>query len=122
MPKPRSVEKYRDRENHPTFYASMLPDIRNVARACGYAVTIHGSMARDFDLVAIPWTDKALTAETLVRRICRATKTFYVTRKGNRKLPWQKRPHGRRGISLMFGGKPYLDLSVIPRRKRRKHG
>lgn len=39
-----------------------LPDFRliwEVARGCGYAIGLHGSMKRDVDLIAVPWTDEA---------------------------------------------------------------
>jgi len=39
------------------FYAVVYPTLRDVAKLHGYALAIHGTMTRDFDLVAIPWTE-----------------------------------------------------------------
>lgn len=107
----------RDSENLPTFYASLLPEIREAGRKSGYAITIHGSMARDFDLVAVPWTRKAVSARALVRQMCRLTRTLFVS--NDPASSDVKRPHGRRAWKLFFGGKPYLDLSIMPRAQDR---
>ncbi len=39
----------------PHFYAVCLPEMQRIAKGCGYNLIVHGSMDRDFDLVAIPW-------------------------------------------------------------------
>ena len=42
-----------------------LPDInriRKLAREVGYAVCVHGSLKRDFDLIAVPWTPRTESA------------------------------------------------------------
>jgi len=33
-------------------------------RDCGYAIAPHGSLARDLDVIAVPWTEDAVSAET----------------------------------------------------------
>lgn len=43
-------------------YAHLYPSLVVDARELGYALALHGSMARDLDLVAIPWTDDAASA------------------------------------------------------------
>lgn len=52
-------------------YAQILPKIRGAAKELGYAA-IHGSMQRDFDLLAVPWVEEAAPAETLVAAIAEA--------------------------------------------------
>lgn len=47
------------------FYACLYHGLCAVARKHGYALTIHGTVARDLDLVAIPWTAEAVDAVTL---------------------------------------------------------
>ena len=42
-----------------------LPKMREAARKLGYAVTTHGSMSRDFDIVVIPWTEDAADIVTV---------------------------------------------------------
>lgn len=43
-------------------YTFLYPILCEAARACGYALAIHGTMQRDLDLVAVPWVDEALPA------------------------------------------------------------
>lgn len=45
--------------NNAPVYAGMYKELTEVARSHGYAMAVHGSMARDFDLICIPWTDTA---------------------------------------------------------------
>ena len=37
----------------------ILPPMRRAAKDDGYAIIVHGSLNRDIDLVAVPWTDAA---------------------------------------------------------------
>lgn len=106
----------------PTF-AWMVPHVAAVARKFGYAIGLHGSMARDLDLIACPWTDQAAPAEALVEAIRESVggsirndpqtednKYYAETRNPNDK------PHGRRAWSIYFSGhRFYIDLSVMPR-------
>ena len=39
-------------------WTEILPGIRRRARHMGYAIAVHGSMARDLDLIAVPWVDR----------------------------------------------------------------
>lgn len=39
------------------FYCGMYPELAEVARKHGYALTVHGSLRKDFDLFAVPWID-----------------------------------------------------------------
>lgn len=39
----------------PAIYTTYFGMLNEAANKLGYALTIHGSMSRDFDLVAIPW-------------------------------------------------------------------
>ena len=40
------------------FYSVCLEGLQTIAKDCGYNLIVHGSMNRDFDLVAIPWIDE----------------------------------------------------------------
>lgn len=96
----------------------MLIDIRRVAKRCGYAIGVHGSMTRDFDLIAVPWTEEATDDYTLIEEIRKKLKAF-VGAGGCA----TKKPHGRRAwvICLDAESRAYLDISVIPRRMSRKN-
>jgi len=92
----------------PAFYGLYFTAMAETARELGWALALHGSMARDLDVMAMPWTADAATPEALVARI--------VERHGL--IPgadgWEAKPHGRRSHSLMMGGHFYVDLSVMP--------
>jgi hypothetical protein len=102
-----------------------LSRVRAVARECGYAVTVHGSLKfeRDLDLVAVPWTPEAVSADQLIARLCEDVPlverpcNLYADPDGPRVEPNpERKPWGRIGWSL--AGCPehrYVDLSVAPR-------
>lgn len=97
--------------------------IRAIAREHGYAVGVHGSLARDLDLLAVPWMVEAVSAQALVSAICegmglreRAVNLYGDPdpRIGPNPEP---KPWGRLAWSLA-GCPPswkYVDLSVAPR-------
>jgi hypothetical protein len=90
-------------------YKSLIPALREVARKSGYAIGIHGSLRRDLDLIAVPWTPKAVRPDLLARRLQIAACGLY-----ERPPRWVQKPHGRIACSLMIGMKAYIDLSVVP--------
>ncbi len=45
------------------YVKALLPALRYLAHGCGYALTTHGTMRRDIDLVAVPWRDGAVSAQ-----------------------------------------------------------
>lgn len=91
---------------------SLLPPLRLAARGCGYAITVHGSLKRDIDLVAIPWVSNAQTPDNLIERLCgviagvlgRATLMSDLTDK----------PHGRKTCTIITCGEAEFDLSIMP--------
>lgn len=44
--------------------------VRALARLHGWAIGEHGSMVRDIDLIAVPWTDDASALHILLAAIC----------------------------------------------------
>lgn len=98
-------------------YEKVLPIVRSVARDHGYAIGLHGSGARDLDLIAAPWTEHAVDALTLVEAVRAAVNGIL----NQNSIPYKK-PHGRlawvifiEGQRISTGGAPYIDLSVMPR-------
>ncbi len=108
--------------------AVLLPALREVAHRHGYALALHGSVERDVDILAAPWRDGATGAPGLMAALFTATEAVmgYATWSGG----WTERetfapplgslpnptvkPHGRLGYSILIGGGPYLDISVMP--------
>ena len=103
----------------PAAYASLYPVLVATARRNGYALAIHGSVRRDFDLIAIPWVEDPSTAHQLVDAI---TKKIGAWRMSGRKgRDPSKKPHGRLTWQLhLENPHMYLDFSVMPVRSTNK--
>lgn len=93
----------------PVYAAALYPRLAEIVRECGYALAVHGSLARDFDLVCVPWQPVALDPSEVVNRI---TETFAVRQIGGA----EQKEHGRIAITLSVGfGECAIDLSFMPR-------
>lgn len=101
--------------------------LQQIAKRHGYALAIHGSLHRDFDIVAIPWIEEASEPLVLIKAFKKATgavtqhpDTDYLLKDCR---PTNK-PHGRKAYALhvttegMYGG--YLDISIMPKQRRRQ--
>lgn len=96
----------------PVFYAVLYNDFRKAALECGYALALHGSMARDMDLIAVAWNEDAASVETLVKRISDCIgETVW---KDHHLNTAETKPHGRISYTLSIMGEWFIDLSVIP--------
>jgi len=92
-------------------YAKMLP----VAIEKGWCLSVHGSMARDADFVAVPWVLEAVTPEELVDALAHEIKWFKRDDQGEP----GKKPHGRLAYTIWdpesFGDTSrWIDLAVFP--------
>jgi len=103
-----------------SFYESKLPAIRKAAKQCGYAIAVHGSLCRDFDLIAAPWSEQHSDEQTLCKAIhkaaCGLTQESYQI--------CTDKPCGR--LTTMFpvcwieyldapkNGTGHIDLSIMP--------
>jgi len=86
----------------------MYSDLAEIARRHGYALAVHGSLARDFDSICVPWTEKVSCPSTVVVSM---ESEFAVKRIG---LPSLKQ-HGREVWTLSIGfGECFFDLSFMP--------
>lgn len=94
-------------------FVVLYPTLCEVAQHLGYALAIHGSLQRDMDLIAVPWTDEARPAVELVWRIKEVCHGYIVGGRDGRD-PAQK-PHGRLAWSIHLDAGNYIDLSVMPR-------
>jgi hypothetical protein len=89
---------------------------RSAARTKGYALAVHGSLRRDVDLIAAPWTADAAPPRELAHHILDRLVAFGVA------LGWDgggpegtEKPHGRRAWGIVLSGDPFifLDISVL---------
>jgi hypothetical protein len=99
--------------NRPLCYTLLLQWLTNEANQCGYALGLHGSMARDLDLIAAPWTEKAVSADQLITRLVKACGGWLD--QGETTINPEFRPHGRTAYTIQLGRGLYVDVSVMPR-------
>lgn len=66
--------------NNAPIYCGLYVDLAEIARKHGYAMALHGSMARDFDLICIPWVELPSNPQAVVDEIC---STFAIRDAGN---------------------------------------
>lgn len=94
----------------------ILPPMRRAAKDVGYAITVHGSLNRDIDLVAIPWREHNVAdPDELVALLGGAIRG--VTGRCHHRDNWTARPHGRVAKTLLVWcgeSTADLDLSVMP--------
>lgn len=90
-------------------YCALYPKLAAITREHGYALAIHGTLARDMDLICIPWVPKPSEPQTVVEAI---TSRFYIRQIGQA----QAREHGRVAYLVSIGhGECAIDLSFTPR-------
>jgi hypothetical protein len=105
----------------PAFYARCYESLKRVALKYGYNLLLNGSMNRDFDLVAVPWSKELGDIDSMIQEIADFVGGC------NQPLTDAQRncfPHGRKSyiIDINRGGKfnnwsdeqYYFDISVIP--------
>lgn len=112
-------DKNHDFTNLVCIYAQLLPKIREAGKKLGYAIAIHGSMQRDLDLLAAPWTEDAAEPQALVAAINDAVGGYVlgdISKRGEVSEEPTKQPHGRCSWNICWGGRPFIDLSVMPRK------
>lgn len=100
------------------WYVMAYVKLERLAWRHGYALALHGSMSRDLDLIAVPWTEDADPPSKLLASFRR-----FVIDKAPVKLkvgaPFPK-PHGRQAYSIPIGHDGhYIDLSIMPRKRKR---
>jgi hypothetical protein len=96
--------------NYAPVYCALYPELAEIAREHGYAMSIHGSMARDFDLVCIPWIEAPAEPDDVIDAI---VKKFAIRRHYG---GWHSKEHGRRVHTLVIAfGECAIDLSFMPR-------
>ena len=102
------------------WYVMAYTQLDRIAWRHGYALALHGSMTRDLDLIAIPWTEDAEPPEKLLKAFVNFVKS---KSKVDVKLYMPgvtKKPHGRIAYSIPIGHDGhYLDVSIMPRKKGR---
>ena len=90
-------------------YCAMYPKLAEIARKHGYALSVHGTLARDMDLICVPWVEVPSDPVDVVKQI---TKEFYIRTVGEPDIAL----HGRERWTVSVGfGECFIDLSFMPR-------
>lgn len=98
-----------------SLFNDILPDMVDVARGRGYALALHGSLARDIDIAAIPWVEGAGGPDDLVDDLVDYLKTVFGAACCLKEQMTEK-PHGRKAYTIHLSNTLiYIDLSIMPR-------
>lgn len=90
------------------FYACMWDDLRQAALDEGWALALHGSLANDMDIMAMPWTENASPVWVMIS----ALKHCFDNPK-EIKITEADMPNNRKVFALSIWGDFYLDINVI---------
>lgn len=93
------------------FYACMYEDIRQCAMDCGWAVSLHGSLASDMDIMAMPWVDNATTFKEMIDRVSKLFKDNDMS--SQYVITYNEKPHNRVVATIPIWTDFYLDISTI---------
>lgn len=94
----------------PVYAVALYPDLARTFREHGYALAVHGSLQRDFDVIAIPWTEDPSPPDKVIAEI---VQSYFIRQIGE---PTEIR-HGRIAYTISVGhGCCALDLSFMPTR------
>ncbi len=94
------------------FYAAMWEDFRNAALDKGWALGLHGSLASDMDIMAMPWAEDASKVDRMIEALegCLTIPEdamHFKTRVSNDK------PHNRVVYTIHIWADFYLDINII---------
>jgi hypothetical protein len=94
-----------------SFYASIFDDLRKAALDCGWALGLHGSLASDMDIMAMPWTEDAKPVQEMIQALsdCFTGSPW----KDHHIVPHYDKPNNRVVYTMSIFADWYLDINVI---------
>ena len=106
----------------PNFYSYCLEPMKIIAKEFGYNLLVHGSLNRDMDLIAVPWSDTPKDELNLIKALDMYLRDVYMETKDD--YMHSVLPGGRNAyvINLNRASKwnnfndaeYYFDISVTP--------
>lgn len=88
-------------------------EFKQAGREVGYAITVHGSLRGDFDLVAVPWREDAVGNVALMQHLCK--RGAELLGKPVRVVDHGAKPLGRWACTLQINEwAKQIDLSIAP--------
>lgn len=95
--------------NYAPVYCALYPDLAKICRSHGYALAIHGSLARDMDLICVPWIEQPSDPMTVIKEITTRFAIKLIKEEVSMHL------HGRQVWTLAIAfGECFIDLSFMP--------
>jgi len=89
-------------------YVCLYPQLAEITRKHGYALAAHGTMARDFDCVCIPWVENPSEPQAVVDEIIE----HFAMRQIDKPV---MHLHNRLVYTIVVKfGECFLDLSFMP--------
>lgn len=96
----------------PAMYVAYFGIIEKLAKEHGYALCVHGSVVRDFDLIAVPFDVQVSPHHVLLAEI---KKVIGLGESSDKVFDLVgHEPHGRTCYTLESGGGGYFDISFTP--------
>jgi len=95
-----------------SFYASILDDLKQKALECGWALGLHGSLQNDMDVMAMPWTEDATDAQTMIEKL---SECFNGNIWQEHNKEFSEKPRGRKVYTFRIWKDWYLDINIIER-------
>lgn len=92
------------------FYASMWEDLKNAALNCGWALGLHGSLASDMDIMAMPWSEDATSLDALITAIRHCFSEPYDI---GINVDQNTKPNNRIVVTFSIWADFYIDMNVI---------
>jgi hypothetical protein len=103
---PKTVDQLKPNFG-PIYAAAMYPELCGIFHKHGYALAVHGSLARDMDLIAVPWAEKVSQPRTVLKAVLKKFAVRLIGRAAQRN-------HGRRAYTLSVAwGECAIDLSFL---------
>ena len=106
----------------PSLYAHYYESLKIIAKEYGFALLLHGSMNRDLDLVAVPWSESVKDDFEMIKEFDRKMQGIHSDDKAH--YMFKETHHGRKQyvINLNRGGawnsyideQYYIDISIMP--------
>lgn len=94
--------------NNAPIYACVYRELAELVRLHGYALAVHGSLAHDLDVIAIPWVERPAAPAVVVAAIAQGFALRPLPKDPQQKL------HGRVAYGFTFMGEIFVDLSFMP--------
>ena len=96
----------------PIMYVNYFGLLQQIAVSHGYALCVHGSVVRDFDLIFVPFDVIVSPHEKVLKDIKQKIGNDKSTKEIFDKVGHE--PHGRTCYTIECGGGGYFDISFTP--------